>query len=1055
MKKIRTEVVILYFMFITLVSSDNLVDRVNSWTSNLGSYLNNFTQDVTGYNEVLKSYTNGNYSVIDVNGTKVSTHFENSLSTLLESKINALMAIKDQVQTSVDSYVDDPNIKPFAYQDVHKIANDNVTLVLKPEFSTTKPVNTSYSFIQVPTNVYDKDPSVLNSVKWTKSLDDVFTKNYNDDRSLLWQYFGNAHNGVFRTYPGKRWNVDSANRDLYDCRRRGWFIQASSSPKDLIIVIDGSGTMIGNNFGIARVATLFLIDTLQENDFFNVIYFNVDVKFPITCLSDRLLQATNENRQKMKTAVNALKNPQKTGNVELAMETALKLLSKVRSKSRASSGCNQIISFFSDGVEGSYAGKNAFEKFNADKHVRVFSYLVGRKKDAPKDAMVQMACKNRGFFYQIETVGNIWDSVLKYLSVLSRPLALTPTKNLSIYTPLYLDASGLGMMMTVATAVFKNTTKPADASLLGVAGTDIAVSTLEDRIPYQMVGVGGYGFAINNNGFLLFHPKLRGQAGYLPSPPNVYLEDIELGTNNQSTELKYKIVAEETGHMKFKVYSISKNGKRVSEINMNYFYKPTRSTPFSTCMAIPDFGLKQLQATTLTDQQKTQGIDALKSDGNIKSFVAKWPFCNITAAAQKLQEISKKAYPTSEEIRLHLNAHGYLKCDETLVRNLLLSASDVTKAVKAVWNTNDYQNIGVDSVFLGTSSGFGRAMFNGSTAPITRNFFNEEFYEHAVKYVNMQNQSVVFSVPIKTTDTTPFTSAKKSVNKSETFITVSVPVQAQSKVFASVLGMKVKSSKIKEIFLKNTVGSSSTPSTPSCSDNNTVDCYLIDENGFIVASNGVDDEVGRFLGFVQGKLVKHLSLNSTNILKKFSFNDPQAECVKPSSTTSDATRLMSPFLTISGYMIWWTQTVISLLTQFSLFSSFGSQSQVHASTNISCTKQMNFYVMQETKLPVTGSVACSKSCDHRFVVSKLPKTNLAMVLMYKNCGKLCKEPKVSTISIKIPDVNVCNTMPRYRRLLKGCQKFNSEESTACGSASRLQPALASILLSTIAIAFWL
>lgn len=61
--------------------------------------------------------------------------------------------------------------------------------------------------------------------------------------------------GLLRIYPGSvigvKPNDGSADfdTDLYDCRRRVWYIQASASPKDVVIVIDISGSMVGNNIG--------------------------------------------------------------------------------------------------------------------------------------------------------------------------------------------------------------------------------------------------------------------------------------------------------------------------------------------------------------------------------------------------------------------------------------------------------------------------------------------------------------------------------------------------------------------------------------------------------------------------------------------------------------------------------------------------------------------------------------------------------------------------------------------------------------------------------------
>ena len=36
---------------------------------------------------------------------------------------------------------------------------------------------------------------------------------------------------------------------LYDCRNRVWYVMASTSPKDVVFMIDMSGSMIGSNIG--------------------------------------------------------------------------------------------------------------------------------------------------------------------------------------------------------------------------------------------------------------------------------------------------------------------------------------------------------------------------------------------------------------------------------------------------------------------------------------------------------------------------------------------------------------------------------------------------------------------------------------------------------------------------------------------------------------------------------------------------------------------------------------------------------------------------------------
>ena len=66
------------------------------------------------------------------------------------------------------------------------------------------PVNTTFSSVHVPTNVFDGEPKVINAIDWTRKLDDTFKDNYERDPSLSWQYFGSS-TGFLRQYPAMKW----------------------------------------------------------------------------------------------------------------------------------------------------------------------------------------------------------------------------------------------------------------------------------------------------------------------------------------------------------------------------------------------------------------------------------------------------------------------------------------------------------------------------------------------------------------------------------------------------------------------------------------------------------------------------------------------------------------------------------------------------------------------------------------------------------------------------------------------------------------------------------
>jgi hypothetical protein len=164
-----------------------------------------------------------------------------------------------------------------------------------------KGVNRNVSTMHVPTNVYKQDLMINMTAYWTEAVNEQFRKNYDSDNELFWQYFCSSQ-GLFRRYPGAYWTVPQ-NEDFFDCRLQSWYIMAAASPKDVLILLDTSGSMTGVRLGIAKKLIEAILDTLSDNDFFNVLKFSKRPDFLMsnasneTMYRDRFIQAGKTNKQ--------------------------------------------------------------------------------------------------------------------------------------------------------------------------------------------------------------------------------------------------------------------------------------------------------------------------------------------------------------------------------------------------------------------------------------------------------------------------------------------------------------------------------------------------------------------------------------------------------------------------------------------------------------------------------------------------------------------------------------------------------------------------------------
>uniref|UniRef100_A0A8C7K1A6 Calcium voltage-gated channel auxiliary subunit alpha2delta 4 n=1 Tax=Oncorhynchus kisutch TaxID=8019 RepID=A0A8C7K1A6_ONCKI len=652
----------------------------------------------------------------EVDGEELVKKFAEEMERMLGRKMKSVKRLAEAAEDA-DLYHEFNATLEFDYYNsmlINSVDKDGNAIELGGEFPLEEnehfnklQVNTLQSDIQVPTNVYNKDPGILNGVYMSEALNDVFVDNFQKDPTLTWQYFGSA-TGFFRLYPGIAWTPDENGVVTFDCRNRNWYIQAATSPKDIIIVVDVSGSMKGLRLTIAKHTINTILDTLGENDFVNVIAYSDYVQYVEPCFKGTLVQADLDNREHFKLLVEELQ-VKGEGKVKKAMKESFKILNEAASLGQGSL-CNQAIMLITDGAMEDY--EEVFQEFNwPERRVRVFTYLIGREVTFA-DTVKWIACNNKGYYTHVSTLADVQENVMEYLHVLSRPMVINHDHDI-IWTEAYMDsalfntqAQSLLLMTSVAMPVFsKKKETLSHGILLGVVGTDVPLRELMRLAPRYKLGVHGYAFLNTNNGYILAHPDLRPlykEGKKLKPKPNYNSVDLaEVEWEDTDETLRTAMVKGETGTLSLDVRATVEKGRRVMFLKNDYFYTTINETPFSLGMVLTRGHGEYIFIGNVSVREGLN--DLMQPDVSIAN---EWTYCetDIDPHHRKLTQLQAVfRYLTGKE--------PDLECDEELLRQTLFDAV-VTAPMEAYWTAlmlnPSGMDEGVETAFLGTRSGLMR-----------------------------------------------------------------------------------------------------------------------------------------------------------------------------------------------------------------------------------------------------------------------------------------------------------------------------------------------------------
>ncbi|XP_030586320.1 voltage-dependent calcium channel subunit alpha-2/delta-2a isoform X1 [Archocentrus centrarchus] len=1051
------------------------------WAGRIEKELEKVLQHVTGAQQMRSIYNEkkSQFEIKRNNPRDLVERVARDISKLLNSKRKALEKLareaeqlqkehvwQDGVTENAISYYDskaDSDYTEDGEEENPLETSSSLELEFVDDPNFKNKVNYSSSAVQIPTDIYKGSPVILNELNWTQALERVFIENRREDSSLRWQVFGSA-TGMTRYYPATPWRAPN-KIDLYDVRRRPWYIQGASSPKDMVIIVDVSGSVSGLTLKLMKTSVVEMLDTLSDDDYVNVARFNEKADAVVPCFRT-LVQANVRNKKIFKEAVMRMQ-AKGTTDYKSGFTFAFEQLLNESSAPRAN--CNKMIMMFTDGGED--RAQEIFEKYNwPNKTVRVFTFSVGQH-NYDVTPLQWIACANKGYYFEIPSIGAIRINTQEYLDVLGRPMVLAGTKAKQVqWTNVYQDALGLGLVITGTMPVFNLTADTASSQnqlILGVMGVDIAINEIKKKTPTYRLGANGYTFAIDPNGYVLLHPNLRPKIINFREPVTLDFLDAELEDSNKE-EIRRQMIDGKSGQRKIKTLIKSVDERYIDEAIRTYTWTPVEGTDYSLGLVLPTYSENHIKAN-LSDQilqvqlSYTKDFESLlpntfESEGHV--FIAPREYCNDLELSNNNTEFLLNFIALMEKV-----TPDSKQCDNLLLHNLILDTGIIRQLVEKVWKNKDLNTYGFLAVFAATDGGITRVFPNkaAETWEEDPEPFNATYYRRS-----LDNKGYIFRAPYRTAKDELLTPENDTIG-----ILVSTALEMTiggKTIKPAVVGVKLDleawTDKFKILASNHTdsrQGSNTCGPNRGCemdceANSDDLLCYLIDDGGFLIMSNQKEDwnKVGMFFSDVDPYLMYAL-YNNSFYNRKQSF-DYQSVCERmPNSEAGAAPRgVFVPTIADFVNLAWWTSAAAwSLFQQFIYglaYHSWFVTDEVDAegidSKERSCVMIQTQYYLSNLSSSYNILQDCG-NCSRLIHAKRINNTNLLFVVAEKMPCNTCEIEKLSQEEEEYKEDNPCEEMAvaRYRKGPSTCFDNNIAENTSdCGRGHSFRPSLYTLLL---------
>ncbi|MFX0151131.1 MAG: VWA domain-containing protein [Candidatus Hodarchaeota archaeon] len=412
-----------------------------------------------------------------------------------ESVINAMATFAEQIWTDdsipeVPSFYHDETVltpPPDVYHDNvynrrlselysgYKIAASAFDEDYQETYTTT--------FEETENPLLHVNDTIKNAINRSAKMDILFRQLYKSYPEHVWLYMG-FELGFHRSFP---WHGPYSRS--YDPRIRPWYIGAVTGAKDVVVIMDVSGSMEGIPLANTKTAMESVLKTLGPRDRFTVLSFSSSVNS-----WESTLNIASPSNVDSASSYIANRNAGGGTNINEALLEGLKILEKDSSSDRT-----PMLIFMTDGEATSGITDSDSILLNVASantiDARIFVFGLGDPGILDYQLLTDIGDQNDGATVFVLESEDLEEAMNLYYQFFTAQI-----DNAISWSWPYVDASGWGIIITTSKSVTIN------GSLLGVVGADLTLNSLIEALNDFKPSPNGYNFIFDSGGTTVIHP---------------------------------------------------------------------------------------------------------------------------------------------------------------------------------------------------------------------------------------------------------------------------------------------------------------------------------------------------------------------------------------------------------------------------------------------------------------------------------------------------------------------------------------------------------------------